>query len=142
MKKVIWVGVGGGGRSGGERARREEGLTGLERFVGQLIRAEAGEQLADDGEGQARDDLAADGAVREHLLGHHQQVCGGPQLGEQQVPTWAKGTILILTDSMCKWGWRVGRAEVDWAVGDAISTGQVIDWNGICPTEQSLASML
>ena len=51
-----------------------------------VVWQEAIEKLADAAQAEARDDLGPYGAVRQHLLGHHQQVRSGPQAREQHVP--------------------------------------------------------
>ena len=55
-------------------------------LCGKVVGVEPGQQGADDAQAEPRHHLGADGPVGEHLLGHHEQVCHGPQPGEQQVP--------------------------------------------------------
>ena len=67
-----------------------------------IIWQEAVEELADAPQAKAWDNLGPYGTVRENLLGHHQEVCSGPQTREQHVPApqrqavkvWRSGGLL------------------------------------------------
>ena len=51
-----------------------------------VIGLESLQQGADSAQRQAWQHFCSDGAVCQHLLGHHQQICCRPQLWEERVP--------------------------------------------------------